>query len=171
MNWAMCVESCGRRAKRATGRLCNACQVRQWRERNRSWDNICSAVRYHQNRATILSRRKHLRVLAAALLLCACSFEFPETTADGIADWALLQSLPEPGPRPSSFLCTLGNLTVWGNLPNVTHFQVEGKEPVHVRSEDEITDVHMSGVLVIVVGDLLVVGGEWVRLGNCEGDE
>ena len=102
------------------------------------------------------------------LALCACSFEVPDQTLDAVADYALLTTLPTPGERPDSFECTLGNLTVWGDSPKVTSFQVEGKEPVHVRSEDGVTDVHMSGTLVIVTGDLLVVGEQWLRLGSCE---
>lgn len=109
-----------------------------------------------------------MRLLRLLLALCACSFETPDATLDAVADYALLTTLPTPGPRPASFECTLGNLTVWGDDSHVTSFQVEGKEPVHVRSEDAITDVHMGGVLVIVVGDLLVVGETWIRLGDCE---
>lgn len=106
--------------------------------------------------------------LLALSITLGCSFETPDDALDGLREYAVAQRYPEPGPRPDSFACTLGAVTVWGDDPHETTFQLEGEKPFTVRSEDAVTDVRLGGEIVIVVGDLLVVGDEWVRLGDCE---
>lgn len=110
-----------------------------------------------------------------ALTLCACNgFELPSDTIDAVAEYAVLQTLPKPGERPESFACTvdtpLGALTVIGDEPGVTLFALEGSEPETIEHEGPALGRLVDGTRVVVVGDLLIVGGRWVRLGECEGE-
>lgn len=98
------------------------------------------------------------------IALCSgCELELPENPLrDPVPSW-----IPEPGARPEAFECTLAGVTASGDEPHWTRFEGDRFEPVRVYSEDAITDVELGGVSVIVVGDVFVVGGQWIRLGEC----
>lgn len=86
--------------------------------------------------------------------------------------------LPDPGERPSYFVCSteveLGLLTVWGYDKHETHVQLSRPNwqstVTTIRSEDERFDASLEdGTEVLVWGDWLVVDGERLRLSDCDG--
>lgn len=108
-------------------------------------------------------------IMLALGLVTGCSFEAPDQLLQKFGEFDVPENV---GPRPASFSCTVetesGSLTVSGDDPHVTRFELEGEPPIAVQSADPVTDVLMGGVEIVVVGDVLVVGERVWRLGDCE---
>ncbi len=117
---------------------------------------------------------------ALTLLLSACSVDFSappswqEAARDIAIEQALPTGLPEPGPRPASFRCTVvtsvGLMTVSGDSPAWTTFELEGRQPTTVPTPANgfISVDLRDGTDVFVYGDLLVFDGASTRLGDPE---
>ncbi len=112
----------------------------------------------------------------ALLLVAGCSVEFQappswqEAARDIAIEHTLPAGLPEPGPRPASFSCTVvtpvGLMTVSGDSPAWTTFELEGRKPTTVPTPPSgfISVDLRDGTDVFVYGDLLVFDGASTRL-------